>query len=520
MADESGTIAKISDLAKESKFKSKSARWIPRIPLTVLAPGLVLCALVAVVVPNTVILQQASQESTQFLSDSYLSAMMGDVKYKVLTTVQRLYPSLDAVVDSPEVAASFPNNLDHMETDITIQKLAMLKKTTGADSVSCLMGRWNDGYNNTSPINLNTVNTTFITVLVDPVDKKETVANVKDFRNRTHSSYYKLDPDTLMPLTPNAPYFIGKADQTATYSVRAQLGVPSIPAKTMHYYTLITTTLGSRLANVARLRFMAANSPNPTYACAAGIRVDSSWNALLNQSKPSTSSVVAMLSQKNLTLVASSNTFLSNIFNVTGDTFGDAVATYDNFTLALRDSVYNRFGNFNMAVGNGFNSYVDSVDGGEPWIINMSPVNFSTYVDTDSVLVVAAIPRKDLFGVIDAAKKRSTSTVIGISVAMGVLVTSVFVAVALPLMKLAKAMGVLTNLDFAQLEESKVMDGNSLIWELYNVQTTFSTMVKAFAGGIKKNKEMVNRIATNSGSKSGGGVVSSKLGGGRTINAE
>ncbi|KAJ3261928.1 hypothetical protein HK104_006794 [Borealophlyctis nickersoniae] len=140
----------------------------------------------------------------------------------------------------------------------------------------------------------------------------------------------------------------------------------------------------------------------------------------------------------------------------------------------------------------------------------MSPLNFSSYIDTDSLLLVAAVSRKEIYGVIDAAKKRSMSMVIGLSVAMGCVVSGVFIAVALPLMKLAKAMSVLTRLDFAMLEQSNILDANSLIWELYNVQVTFSTMVKAFAGGIKKNKEMVNRNApatsqARSGTAAGGG---------------
>ncbi|KAJ3279175.1 hypothetical protein HK104_001688 [Borealophlyctis nickersoniae] len=67
----------ISDLAKESKFKTGGGRWIPRIPLMILAPLLVLCALIVVVVP---------------------------VEFRVQNTVHKLYSDVDAVVYSPEVA--------------------------------------------------------------------------------------------------------------------------------------------------------------------------------------------------------------------------------------------------------------------------------------------------------------------------------------------------------------------------------------------------------------------------------
>ncbi|KAJ3273886.1 hypothetical protein HK104_004216 [Borealophlyctis nickersoniae] len=98
---------------------------------------------------------------------------------------------------------------------------------------------------------------------------------------------------------------------------------------------------------------------------------------------------------------------------------------------------------------------------------------------------------------------------------MSLLAAIIFIMVAYPLAQLARAMKTLTNLDFASLEKSKVLENRSLLLEartkrsnittrcgLYNVQVTFSTMVKAFAGGIKKNKEMMTRTTAQGGSAS------------------
>lgn len=146
-------------------------------------------------------------------------------------------------------------------------------------------------------------------------------------------------------------------------------------------------------------------------------------------------------------------------------------------------------------------------------LISFTTAAFSTYTETDSLLVVSAIPRSDIFGKLDAARQRSIAVSVGVSVAMGVLASGIFFLLVLPLFRLARSMQVLTKLDFSQLESSGMLDERSWIWELYNVQTTFATMVRAFAGAIKKNKQMMGRGAPMGGRASVGGNSGSNSGG-------
>ncbi|KAJ3282874.1 hypothetical protein HK104_010671 [Borealophlyctis nickersoniae] len=160
----------------------------------------------------------------------------------------------------------------------------------------------------------------------------------------------------------------------------------------------------------------------------------------------------------------------------------------ENETLSVnvRDSVQRRFGGFE-GVG-GSQRYQDDVMG-DTWIVSLQIVKFSDYPD-GNLLLAAAMKRSDVFGRIDTATTKSTLISLGISVTMCIIITLVFIMVVLPLSKLSKAMATLTKLDFGSLEEGRVLTDRSVIGEVYKMQVTFGTMVKAFAVAIKKNREL------------------------------
>ncbi|KAJ3298897.1 hypothetical protein HK104_010200, partial [Borealophlyctis nickersoniae] len=164
----------------------------------------------------------------------------------------------------------------------------------------------------------------------------------------------------------------------------------------------------------------------------------------------------------------------------------------DDLVLSVRASVQNRFGVFpNVPVSADVVRYEDTISG-ETWIMNVKVIPFGDYAD-GRLLLVTGVPREDIFGRVDAARNRSIGVAAGISAAVIVVVSVIFVLVVLPLARLAQAMETLTQLDFATLENGNLLEARSFIWELFQVQRTFSTMVKAFAGGIKKNRELANR---------------------------
>ncbi|KAJ3085439.1 hypothetical protein HK102_014167 [Quaeritorhiza haematococci] len=140
------------------------------------------------------------------------------------------------------------------------------------------------------------------------------------------------------------------------------------------------------------------------------------------------------------------------------------------------------------------------------FVVSVSAFNLT---EVDTYILAAVVPYDQVFGNIDRAN--GNSIIIFIVVTVGVVsISGVAMWFSLkPLYTLSVAMESLTRFDFAVLEEGKLLDVRSFIMEIAHIQTTFSVMVKAFAGGIRSNRMLVgpSSAVTNSGPVTSGGAV-------------
>ncbi|KAJ3121411.1 hypothetical protein HK098_003672 [Nowakowskiella sp. JEL0407] len=123
---------------------------------------------------------------------------------------------------------------------------------------------------------------------------------------------------------------------------------------------------------------------------------------------------------------------------------------------------------------------------GARWMTVVSKVQFET---PDVFYLVVAIPRKDFFGLVDSSIQQGI-TVSSIFAALGIVVgLGIIVGVLLPLRKLKKNIEKVTDFDFTLLSTGG-LEENSVFSEVKAVQRTFNVMVKAFAGAIRRNREL------------------------------
>ncbi|KAI8588037.1 hypothetical protein BDZ88DRAFT_440209, partial [Geranomyces variabilis] len=115
MSDQENGKANISDLAK-SAGRKEAKSWLPAVPITVLAPILVALALTATLLPNTFVINQASQDSTTYISQKYLKLLMVKVQTKLLPNctkadaeapLLKIEPVVNFLGESPRVVDMF-----------------------------------------------------------------------------------------------------------------------------------------------------------------------------------------------------------------------------------------------------------------------------------------------------------------------------------------------------------------------------------------------------------------------------
>ncbi|KAJ3156948.1 hypothetical protein HDU86_003483 [Geranomyces michiganensis] len=506
--------ATISDLAAEARKSDKKASLWKRVhvPLLVLAPVLILLALAAVVVPVAIVLTKSSHDVTEDLSQTYFASIMASTQYKI-------YHSLD-----PQRLALISFGPLGPTAQAMTSRYNILGETALWKQMAYLTKSHKLGVPTTPPGTLNTLNVSWVSIgprIVPPYNQYAVA--MEDLSSNGNAMQFAIDQQSfalvnasaaLISITKSRPFnmttyamngnmwpigSIPQYDITVSPNLQ-ELLVPS-PRRDI-FFTLAPTPQGAIGASLNQLYTSA--DPALLYSCGATITIDLAWSKLLRDaagkdSLDAPNKIILLNSNPALSLISTSNR------NYTAGAGGAAVLQNTNETLSqsLRSAVIAKYGTYagltaDPNLGESFEAEVE----GATWILLVGRIKLSDY-DTDYLVAVLAVPRASIFARIDSAQNKSMGLAIGLSVGIGMLMALLFALIVTPLRRLAIAMGMLTNMDFASLQKDNILEGQSLISEIRNVQGTFSTMVKAFAGGIKKNKEMVFKQ-----SRQGGGASS------------
>ncbi|KAJ3287045.1 hypothetical protein HDU76_007892, partial [Blyttiomyces sp. JEL0837] len=304
--------------------------------------------------------------------------------------------------------------------------------------------------------------------------------------NTTSNSY-----DAPAPLSVPYMYIIGNSD--------AVIKMLSDPLGTDTWYSY-SYTQAVMIGSVTRHMIdNQISTKHPLYSCSVNMEANLALGALFTSLKVTPNSKLFMIDSTNGILLA--NSVPNSIFwtNYSDPYLSSSIPwtpTMSNDTLLnkLGQTLLNLYGNYSkVPYNNGQTLSIQTPIGdGQEWFINTKYL-----ARPNNWLLVIAIPRNDFFSNIDAAKKRVLIISISVAVA-GVVLVSVASFLALrPLYKLTEAMKLLTKMDFSALE-GNILKDRSLIAEVRGLQITFSTMCKAFAAGIRKNKNLM----TTTGAKS------------------
>ncbi|KAJ3156918.1 hypothetical protein HDU86_003453 [Geranomyces michiganensis] len=538
MVDEESNIA---DLAKESKQKDALSR-IPPIPLVVLAPLLVIIALIAVTVPGSIVLNKASSETADLLSSEYLDSLLSNVKVQTEETTRKLAPLTEGLLRNLDIASTFTGPLTNLVTSPAAPVLLSMGEAFGLASLACYTAHWKPGYD--SKYDLVNEKFKWMPAVNHAVVKRSMFVcgefvllprNANNVFMSTQMQYFNLGVEALgvtedgislgnyygMPYINQTGYLYQPFNYHIWDPNRMTVVAGGSPSTTVLSFTYAiadamppltlemlgkasaasdydATTFGIAyfgngwtVGYVGRMHFPQNNaSLLPDYACAAGLRVDDQWNTLLRELKPSIAdSVVAIYNPDAFVIIASSNMHVDDSKAAGANMINQAIP--DEFTKSVQAELKTRFTTGAQAlaqIGTGMRFNANLQD--RSWVLNSAVIQM-TKRDSDRFIMVVAIPHSEIYGTIESSRKRSLGLSVGIAVAMAVLVGALFVAITLPLARLASQMAQLTTLNFGTLESSGALERRSIIWELRRVQMTFATMVKAFAGQLKKNRSLM-----------------------------
>ncbi|KAJ3157237.1 hypothetical protein HDU89_002649 [Geranomyces variabilis] len=519
-AAEQGT-ANINQLASESGRVEKRS-WVPVIPLTVLAPLLVAVALAGTLVPNTLIIDGASQRSASDISAKYLTTLMIDVKLRALAPLEKVTPVIQYLGTIPDVVSIFsaPPPLTGLVNHPVASDFVNLKRQHQMDTVlynsipatykvvQSLTNNPAADVDKTTSAYYKSTTTDYAYMawmngLSDPKNLSNNVFSVIDNGAPTVQSAYAVDPITLMPDTSSVlPY---PFSQIIPGTGLMQLGL--IPAAPAPFFSINKANNGLALGLVIQQFWEPGKSVYtgslPTYACMGGIQITTTWINMLRDANPLSTSMVAMYDSKTLSVIGSSGMVVNNTASVSPGgivSYGDP--SPDPLAIAFQDVVRARYSTpfgtnplkANLAAAYATVQAETSYEidfAGTRWvmmmrlcacgdisyrserrlirellhvlqIINVDLVGLGTY---DYALLVLAIPRSEVYGEIDRARTRARGISIGVSVGMAVVIGGIFVLVVLPLSDLVREMAMLTKLDFGTLESSGALDNRSWVWE-------------------------------------------------------
>ncbi|KAJ3162530.1 hypothetical protein HDU88_006689 [Geranomyces variabilis] len=519
--------AKISDLAATARKEEKADPLWKRlnIPLLVLAPALILLSLAAVVVPVSVVLANSSRAVTEDLSQTYFGNILANTQEKVLRSLDPQRYALYAVGSLPSTAKAMTNQWNLLAETGLWNLMAQISIKYDLDGIQCYTAKWAPGVPQTPPGTWATTNVTYINLgrkAHSPFT--DTAVAVEDFSTPGAASQWAIDQTNYSLLNETDPttgkFYAGA--QYWNYTTYAMNGyfwpiysrkpwdVTNSPLvqqlllanpKRDPFFGMSYNGQGLRGASISQV-FTSAD-PSLNYGCGATITVESRWNQLLIEAAGvnTPNKILLLANTEDLALVSTSNRNISF-----GVALTQGVGSNETLSQSLRAAVLSKYGTYSAmaadpTLGTSFEAQVE----GETWILLVDRVKLSGY-DSDQLVVVLAVPHASIFSRIDSAQKKSLGVAIGLSIGIGILMALFFAVIVTPLRRLAHAMGLLTSMDFASLHKGTVLEQKSAITEIREVQRTFSTMVKAFAGGIKQNRDLhgaAAKAATGSRSQSG-----------------
>ncbi|KAJ3411111.1 hypothetical protein HDV05_002720 [Chytridiales sp. JEL 0842] len=496
------TKIKIEDLASSvKKTEDSSTKFSFRLPIVIILTFLLAACVISVSVPLGYIAFDGTDKITGSLTGSLIRLTELNCKSPVFQDY--LNQNWYDLMNVPSVAATLTLfNAMKMNPQINGTALFLdLKVEMSAlnnDSLTMIAFAIFTFPNSTGlvPADGYRYNVTTIGVISQPcrvfrIQNNETcfIRGVFDYKNQLNLMSRILNPQTGLDL--NNVTFV------------AQTGLA--PFMISYFETWLTTgmfpsTMVSAFAagtfNVWTLRFLTAYQPagdtqRSGRVCQVIFESEVSLFNLFNRLKPTEASVMFMYDDQGFMAGSSVN----NTIGVNETTRYTPTNNRDLTIQSVSKGLFNLYGGSSSFASN---NTMDTLNvDGTAWVVATQTI--LTPYSNQSYRLVLMVPRVDFYGQSEAVRTKSLAVALGVAAAGFVIIGILGFVSSIPLRRLSASIQQLTKFDFSALENGK-LERTSFVSEINDIEISFLTMVRAFAGAIKKNREIISRSAGGKGS--------------------
>ncbi|KAJ3299567.1 hypothetical protein HDU76_006274 [Blyttiomyces sp. JEL0837] len=491
----------IQELAK-TVTKGNDKKHGIKVPVIVVLIALLLVAVGAITIPLGAIIAN----NAYTVVDDMTHQVIDGVMFQCVNSVKDFLQSFAGLIHAAGENAALDDIFKYHYQDYSIYMpnitSVMVKTTWQNDYITGLV-----------PLGSHVPNMTSVGILKEPCDKIGlpygglcALRIWHDYTTAKSVNVALIDPNTIQDLLMIGPAQADNSDNLMTFYQRF-LDLNMQPnfmtdwitggfSGWMHIYQYIYVSNTTRVKETARM-------------CRGYLFMESSLESFFMTVKPTNDSIVFMIDDANKMIASTVNGTVSP--NSTYRYY--PYESPDSIIKGASQSLLGQYGSLSKLPNT--TSQVLSI-AGDSWIVNTAtmytPHSYQPYQ------IFLCVRRSDYYGASEAAFKKALIIAVVLTV-VGLLVVIVLGYFAVrPLQALVVSMQTLTHFDFSVIENGD-LNNRSLVKEIFLVESTFLTMVKAFAAAIRNNKALASTGRTSSVQKPNAPIPTSHLRSGSVVSS-
>ncbi|KAJ3089126.1 hypothetical protein HK102_007137 [Quaeritorhiza haematococci] len=474
----------VAQLAEEAKRREAKPSLVT-FPMTALVVLAIAIAVIAVTLPTGLILRGSSLSTTTTLSQEILTGSVSLAVEKVKMFIARNGAVVESLAQNPYLQQFITTNFFNIHSNPMVNQMLFDARVsqfdnTGIASLLCITRNNLSGldlptspYRNTTLLGVqNLLDGNVVLMYIEHQSGPALMGRVFTKNVATGGWQPVGNEGVLVPA-------VALPKNSTTRDIFNENVESKYDGLKCYRYSL-TSTGASLIACYQNFWFNKTKDNLPDGVCSFDMNADDKFRDLLDTIQGQLSRAIVLFDEQGDIAATSlggrdtNNCFgqfeKCNNFNSTDKTN----RTFDSISESVRADLKLLYGSFDKIpyTPQIWDRNINGID----YIVGVASFNFT---NANKYTLAAVIPRNQAFSSIDKANRDSIIIYVVVTVGVVTVFGSMMWFILKPLHTLSVAMERLAQLDFAALENGKLLDISSVITEISAIQNNFSVMVKA-----------------------------------------